>query len=246
MMNEEFEKKEKTMNEKLWLKEGEVKEEWKPVTKNGYRYDETVSALQKSIRRGLEEQALFWSLELCEAGFDLACWRRLMIISVEDVGLADENVIILVKSLADMWMSMRKVEKGKVRLPETNILSLAILKLCRAKKNRTADDFAYLMGSMREGRNPKTGEYGNRRLRLEMPEWAIDGHTEKGKERLKEKYGKDWYLFWNKEFYEDVARLNKPVDVEGINWSKILMEKVGCDYEKYTNPIKNDKEDEQK
>lgn len=37
---------------------------FKPTTKNNYLLDEAVSALQKEIRRGNEENALFWALEL--------------------------------------------------------------------------------------------------------------------------------------------------------------------------------------
>ena len=33
-------------------------------TQNGYPLDEIISALQKDIRRGNEEQALYWVLEL--------------------------------------------------------------------------------------------------------------------------------------------------------------------------------------
>jgi len=221
-------------------KKSTPKDEWKPITRNRYQYDEVVSALQKEIRRGNEFNGLYWALELCESGFDLACWRRLIICAVEDVGLADEGAVVLVNNLYQMWLGLRKVEKGKARLPESNILALAILKLCRANKNRVADDLAYLMGCMRMGKDPQTGEYGKRRLRLEMQEWARDGHTEAGKQRLKEEYKEKWYEVFNKEFYEDSARENKPVEIEGKNWSKVLMEKVGCSYELYTTPISSE------
>ena len=47
-------------------KKNTQKDEWKPITRNHYQYDEVVSALQKEIRRGNEFNAFFWGLELCE------------------------------------------------------------------------------------------------------------------------------------------------------------------------------------
>ncbi len=58
-------------------------------TKGGYLLDEVVSALQKCIRRGREEEAMYWALEMAESGCGKYLWRRLMIIGAEDVGLAD-------------------------------------------------------------------------------------------------------------------------------------------------------------
>ena len=46
-------------------------------TKNGYRLDEVVSALQKSIRRGQEERALYWSYEIIHGGYIGYFWRRI-------------------------------------------------------------------------------------------------------------------------------------------------------------------------
>ena len=53
------------------------KNDWQGRLKNGYMFDEVASALQKSIRRGLEFEALFWAKVLCSAGYDLYVWRRL-------------------------------------------------------------------------------------------------------------------------------------------------------------------------
>ena len=35
-------------------------------TTSGYKYDETISALQKMIRRGDEVEAMYWAIELEE------------------------------------------------------------------------------------------------------------------------------------------------------------------------------------
>jgi len=57
-------------------------------TLGGYLTSEVTSALQKSIRRALEEEALFWATELDLAGFGANAWKRLRIIASEDIGLA--------------------------------------------------------------------------------------------------------------------------------------------------------------
>ena len=42
-------------------------------TTSGYKYDETISALQKMIRRGDEVEAMYWAIEL-EEHFNVALW----------------------------------------------------------------------------------------------------------------------------------------------------------------------------
>ena len=61
----------------------------KITTRNGYACDEVISALQKSIRRGLEEQACMFAYELYISSPQLEekLWRRLLTISVEDIGM---------------------------------------------------------------------------------------------------------------------------------------------------------------
>ena len=57
------------------------------TTKNGYHADEVISALQKCIRRGLEEKAAMFAYELYLTSPELEekMWSRLMTISVEDI-----------------------------------------------------------------------------------------------------------------------------------------------------------------
>ena len=60
-------------------------------TKNGFDYYEAISALQKSIRRSLEEETVFWGIELFESGYVGHLWNRLFIIAHEDIGLAEPS-----------------------------------------------------------------------------------------------------------------------------------------------------------
>ena len=77
-------------------------------TKHGFMLDETVSALQKSIRRGEEVDAMFWSLELDASGMANYAFKRLAIISCEDIGPADPQAIVVVNSCWSAWERIKK------------------------------------------------------------------------------------------------------------------------------------------
>lgn len=194
------------------------------MLKSGNRYDETVSALQKAIRRGLEYEALSYALDLVESGHGALVWERLMVIAVEDVGLAKPEVAVLVNSLAQAWVWMAR--------PETNLFALAIIELCRAPKNRVADDLAYLMSLDRKDATKKVPV---------LPD-AVDSHTARGKAQLRDearRTGRDVFQLTCQQFYHRGARLNKPVECpDGPNWSRILVEKLACDYAAYMSPWK--------
>ncbi|MEK7286936.1 MAG: hypothetical protein AAB091_00040 [Elusimicrobiota bacterium] len=198
-----------------------------PKLKSGNRLDETLSALQKALRRGQEYNAMMLATDLCESGLDELCWTRLAVISVEDIGLASPQAVTLVNSLAEIWERHKKQRKD--HLPEFNILALAILALSRSPKNRQADDLATLVELDRlDGKSP-----------IINPE-AIDGHTARGKRNLQDqakKIGKNWTQLFNEQFFHDAGRSNKPTEVgtgaDGINWSKILCKRLKCNYKKY-------------
>lgn len=135
-------------------------------TDGGYDLFETLSALQKTIRRGLEADALFWALELA-GRYDTALWNRLKCVASEDVGIADNTIAVLIHALYDHY---RELAKGQGR-SQYIVLSHAILALCRAPKSRIADDLAGLVRHQRESEG----------LRLEMPNFALDQHTRRGK-----------------------------------------------------------------
>jgi hypothetical protein len=59
-----------------------------PLTNKGYSFFEVSSALQKTIRRGHEKEALYWGWELELSNYGKYFWKRMTIISVEDIGAA--------------------------------------------------------------------------------------------------------------------------------------------------------------
>ena len=83
-------------------------------TVGGYDLYEVLSALQKSIRRGMEEDALFWGTELYLSDYADHAWNRLLVISSEDVGLAAPQASISVRNLHDLYNRNKK--SGESRL----------------------------------------------------------------------------------------------------------------------------------
>src|SRR5215208_7546633 len=111
-------------------------------TPNGHRAGEVASALQKSIRRGLEAEALYWASELDLAGFPDYLWRRLRIIASEDVGMAAPEVAVQVRALSQNFNDQRKhnkTSKTGSRSGERLFIAQAVMILCRTEKSRMVD-----------------------------------------------------------------------------------------------------------
>lgn len=198
------------------------------LSKGGYNMDEVVSALQKSIRRGMEFEAGFWTLELVDSGYWRYLFDRLATISCEDIGLANPLAVVVVSAVRQgIEVKLKEAEKrGKkwVNVP-TEQLGFLILYLCRSPKSRQGDDFIWYVQKER-----KKGK------RLNMFEWAIDEHTKRGREKIKQiarEKGISVEKTQEEEFYLNGGLLDKPVDVGGINWSKILFEDMGLSYSGY-------------
>ena len=146
-----------------------TKKEFKPRTKS-YPLDEVVSALQKCIRRGEEALAMYFAVEMIEAGYMDYCWRRLIIIASEDIGIADPFASVLVgRMYENAQISLGKAKKAELN-DQLEPLAQAVLYMCRTQKSRYCDDFLnYVMQQREAGWKP------------EIPDWAIDMHTERGR-----------------------------------------------------------------
>lgn len=167
---------------------------------SGYPLDEVTSALQKCIRRGLEREALYWASELHLAGYGQYLWKRLRIIASEDVGLADPHLPATIYALHQNWSSLRKEEKD--RPPDQSDSTLfvvhAVLLLARAAKSRIVDHALYAV-------------YRGDRPRLQVPDWALDCHTRRGRQmgRTEANYWDETYRLQGRALpdpYEDEAR----------------------------------------
>jgi replication-associated recombination protein RarA len=103
-------------------------------TRHNYDAFEVVSALQKCIRRGLEEDALYWAYELAESpnkNHYSWLWARLKVSACEDVGPANPIMPLLIDVLWRNWK-----EKKAQRLWYTN----AVFALVRSPKSRIVDN----------------------------------------------------------------------------------------------------------
>ncbi|MFZ0736958.1 MAG: hypothetical protein WAM96_07675 [Candidatus Acidiferrales bacterium] len=129
------------------------------ITANGHDYFEALSALQKSVRRGLEEDALYWANELYQFNAT-ALWNRLKVFASEEIALASPGTVLLIRALYENCQGQKN--PGESRL----FLAHAVCALCRAKKNATVHCAAIIMRDL-----PKR----------EIPDYALDKHTKRGK-----------------------------------------------------------------
>ncbi len=141
---------------------------YKQTSKKGYDLSEVISALQKCVRRGLEAEAMYWTVELYESGFDEYCWKRLRIMASEDVGLAEPLMPASIAALYQLYQELKK-KKDEHQRPERLPLTHAVFLLCRARKSRVIDNaLVHFWGSHNE-------------TRLEVPDFALDKHTARGR-----------------------------------------------------------------
>lgn len=181
----------------------------KITTRNGYAADEVISALQKSIRRGLEEQACMFAYELYVSSPQLEekMWRRLMTISVEDIGMGNPNAAVVVNSLNQMRQNFEYSDNDR-----TIYFIHAIRYMCESEKDRSSDLLKNIcIKSFAMGKFP------------EIPDYALDKHTQRG-----QAMGRDSFHFLHeaskvipqaeidnnyKERYEEILKEYDPENV---------------------------------
>jgi replication-associated recombination protein RarA len=141
-------------------------ERFKVITVSGHPLGEVASAFQKAIRRGLEDEALHWGVELDLSNFGEYAWKRMRIIASEDVGLAEPYLPATVYALYQNWVDQRRKRDLK-HGPERLFLVHAILMLVRARKSRIVDHALIV-------------HYGSHSPR-QIPDYALDKHTGSGR-----------------------------------------------------------------
>lgn len=166
---------------------------YKMTTKKGYDFFEVSSAFQKSVRRGLEEDAMYWACELYFSNYDEYLWKRIKIITCEDIGLASPNLIAVINALYDNYMAIKKKRKEESAPSERLFLTQAVLMLVRAKKSRLVVHASISFFQSHEKIEDKS-----------IPDYAYDRHTNKG---MNLKRGMEH--FWN-----EGAKLENEIDLE--------------------------------
>lgn len=138
------------------------------TTRSGIQGDLVVSALQKSIRRGLTEEAVTFAYEMyiTSEQFEDKLWRRLQAISVEDVGFGDLSAPVLINTLNQMRQNFPYTDGDR-----PIFFVHAIRYLAATKKDRTSDNLKNIIKTeFAYGRTP------------EVPDFAYDMHTAQGRE----------------------------------------------------------------
>lgn len=184
---------------------------YEPKLIDGWVWDECASALQKSIRRGLEYDSCYFAFIFYKSGFGQYLWRRLAVICSEDIGNGDPQAVLILSALNHNWDSLYKNSKD-YSLDKFLPFAQAILYLCRSKKSRENDNLANLIEE----------EY-NSGKRLEIQDYCLDSHCDRGREKFGRfgdlKDGKEelrlkmWFEEWSKlnkvaypDIYEDKIR----------------------------------------
>ena len=141
---------------------------WSEVkTRNGFAADEIISSLQKSIRRNMVEEACEFAYELYISSPQLLekMWRRLLTISVEDIGFGNLNASVQINSLNEMRKNFPYDDGDQ---PMYFIHAIRIL--CESEKDRSSDYLKnIIIKGFAMGKKP------------EIPDIALDKHTKRGK-----------------------------------------------------------------
>jgi replication-associated recombination protein RarA len=141
---------------------------YKVTTVNGHLLPEVVSALQKCVRRGLVDDALYWAVDMYLTGYDEYCWKRLRIMASEDVGPAEPHLPATVDVLYRTYSDLKK-KNDEAHAPQRLMLVHAAIVLAQAHKNRVVD-------------HALIHHFGNHaKLKRPIPDCALDKHTAAGR-----------------------------------------------------------------
>lgn len=158
------------------------------TTEHGFAADEVISALQKSIRRGLVENALLlgWEMYLTSPEMEEMLWSRLCVIAVEDVGYGNVNAPVLTETLLQQHKRYARPQHDRFLFA-----AHAIRVLAGGQKDRTTDDMV----------NWAKHSVALRERLPEIPDFALDMHTRRGAEM-----GRDY--LW---FVQEASRVNPEI-----------------------------------
>ena len=192
-----------------YLDKGEEKFEAKTVS--GYPLDEVVSALQKAIRRGQMEMAIFWMYELYQGGFCKYLFRRLMTIAIEDCGAANPGVAILVNSCYQMAKSTVEMSPNINWKNVTEFYPLmAVWHLVKSQKSREVDNVGeVVLAKRKNGWLPK------------VPDEALDQHTKRGRQMGKK----------DRDFYTDGWLVENERVIDDNKYKIMVLEMNGLEEE---------------
>ena len=178
------------------------------TTVNGFAVDELRSVLQKSIRRGLVEEAALAAYELFANGAETeeVLWRRLEIIATEDVGLGLRNAPAIIESLYQQ--ATRMLDRGDRWI----YCAHAVRLLATAPKDSMSMELA--------GWTKAVMDRGERKPVVE--DFMVDLHTRRGADM-----GRTVAHWWN-----EGARLRNRIPGYDPKWGDYLRQLAGADLHK--------------
>ncbi|MBN1267459.1 MAG: hypothetical protein JXA25_18345 [Anaerolineales bacterium] len=148
-------------------------------TVHGFPADQVISALQKEIRRGNTENAALLAYEMAATSPALEdyFWQRIMVISVEDVGTGNPLAPVVINALVQM------LDKFDRSVAERKLFAVHAARfLSGCEKDRSSDEMInWILHSVNTGK-----------ISLTIPDYAIDMHTQAGKEM-----GRGLEHFWH-------------------------------------------------
>jgi replication-associated recombination protein RarA len=157
-------------------------------TFNGFQADHVISALQKEIRRGHEENAalLAYEMIITSPALEDYLWHRLQVISVEDIGFGEPLAPVLVRSLFEMNEACDRAV-GERRLYAIH----AVRYLCACRKDRSSDEMINWINHASE----------SGKLLPVIPDYALDMHTAEGQKKGRGR----------RYFFEEASRISPEV-----------------------------------
>ena len=182
---------------------------WASVrTRHGLQADEVISGLQKEIRRGRAENAALLAYEMLTSSAELEAmlWRRLMVISVEDIGWGDLNAPSLV---LDLCQIAERFERD-ASPPDRSLFAIhAVRYLASRSKDRSSEEMYSWIQRVVEG-----GQ-----VLPEIPDYALDRHTARGQAMGRGR----------KHYYEQAARLEPELDGRDTTYRDRLLQLLAAD-----------------
>lgn len=141
-------------------------------TRLGYDFGEVASAFQKSVRRGLLDDALYWGVELYLSGCHEYAWKRMRVMCSEDIGPAEPGLPAQIAGLYTMFRQLldAKPKRAGAMGSEKLFFVHAVILLARARKCRVVDH-ANIYHFRAHDSIPRRA----------IPDWALDKHTWRGK-----------------------------------------------------------------
>lgn len=179
------------------------------------------SALQKCVRQGLVEPAMYWALKLAEAN-SWSAWRRLSTIADEDVGQG--WAITATDVLFRKFMAMKRQSKKKELTWDMKRCVVVTAKiLAEAPKDRRADEFLEIVDAIEKNPESKLLKSTENMFAF-VPDESYDGHTKEGRSMGRGFNTKEGLLFW----YDKSSKCENmtPQYAKWREWWKELMVEI--------------------